>query len=136
MAPKANGNRSVPRADACACSPLGEDVHVALKTHRHLRSPLVFCNADGRMLTDSEQKNPLPHACKRAGLRSVGWHTLRHSFASHLAMRGVTLKVIQELLGHASILMTMRYAHLAPQITRDAVRMLDRAAHRGSLAAA
>ena len=41
-------------------------------------------------------------------------------------MRGVALKVIQELLGHASILMTMRYAHLAPQISRDAVRLLDR----------
>ncbi len=106
--------------------PLGEDVLGALKAHRHLRGPLVFCDAGGDMLTDSEQKHPLAHACRRAGLRSVGWHTLRHSFASHLAMRGVALKVIQELLGHASILMTMRYAHLAPQISRDAVRLLDR----------
>lgn len=116
--------------------PLGEDVHAALKAHRHLRGPLVFCGADGRMLTDSEQKNPLAHTCKRAGLRSIGWHALRHSFASHLAMRGVTLKVIQELLGHASILMTMRYAHLAPQISRDAVRLLDGSQRRGSVVAA
>src|SRR5262245_11206063 len=105
--------------------PLGDNVLAALKAHRHLRGPLVFCDLDGDMLTDSELKNPLTHACKRAGLRPVGWHMLRHSFASHLAMRGATLRVIQELLGHASITMTMRYAHLAPEIARDAVRLLD-----------
>ena len=40
-------------------------------------------------------------------------------------MRGAPLKAIQELLGHATITMTMRYAHLAPEVTRDAVRLLD-----------
>jgi len=40
-------------------------------------------------------------------------------------MRGVSLKVVQELLGHATIHMTMRYAHLAPEIARDAVKLLD-----------
>lgn len=48
-------------------------------------------------------------------------------------MRGVALKVSHELLGHASILRTMRYAHLAPQISRDAVKLLDR---RGNVVAA
>ncbi len=106
--------------------PLGEEVRNALKTHRHLRGPLVFCNMDGKMLTDSELRNPLNHVVKRAGLaRSIGWHCLRHTFASHLAMRGATLKVIQDLLGHSTITMTMRYAHLAPEIARDAVRLLD-----------
>src|SRR5580704_15601349 len=42
-----------------------------------------------------------------------------------LVMRGVPLKAVQELLGHASIEMTMRYAHLAPDVSRDAVRLLD-----------
>src|SRR5262249_17617511 len=41
--------------------PLGDDVRKALKDHRHLRGPLVFCNMDGKMLTDSELKNPLAH---------------------------------------------------------------------------
>jgi integrase len=110
---------------------LGDDVRAALKAHRHLRGPLVFCAMDGKLLTDSEQKNPLSHACKRAELRSIGWHCLRHTFASHLA----TLKVIQDLLGHSTIVMTMRYAHLAPEVGRDAVRLLD-AANRGSRMAA
>ena len=89
----------------------------------------------GKRLADSESKNPLAHACKRAGLRPIGWHCRRHTFASHLAMRGATLKVIQDLLGHSTIVMTMRYAHLAPEVGRDAVRLLD-AANRGSRMAA
>jgi integrase len=51
-----------------------------------------------------------------------GW---RHTYASHLAMRGAPLKAIQELLGHATIEMTMRYAHLSPGARRDSARLLD-----------
>jgi len=60
------------------------------------------------MLKKGEVKQPLWRATKRAGRRRIGWHTLRYTFASHLAMRGVPLKAIQELMGHATIEMTMR----------------------------
>ena len=70
----------------------------------------------------------------RAGIRPIGWHTLRHTFASHLVMRGVPLKAVQELMGHATIDMTMRYAHLSPDVKKDAVRALD-ARPRGTLGA-
>ena len=68
---------------------------------------------------------PLERARTNAKLRPMGWHVLRHTFASHLAMRGKPLKVIQELLGHSSIDTTMIYAHLMPEVARDAVKSLD-----------
>ena len=106
---------------------LCEEAVAALREHRHLRGPFVFCNADGKMLTKGQCKWPLWMACRSAGLPDTGWHVLRHTFASHLAIRGAPLKTIQELLGHSTIEMTMRYAHLSPGARRDAVRLLDRA---------
>ncbi|WP_420810034.1 tyrosine-type recombinase/integrase [Corallococcus macrosporus] len=48
------------------------------------------------------------------------------TYSSHLAMRGAALQVIQELMGHATIEMTMRHAHLSPEARESAVRELDR----------
>ena len=60
-----------------------------------------------------------------AKLDDVNFHTLRHTFASWAVMRGVSLKELQELLGHSSLAMTMRYAHLAPEHLRAAVSRLE-----------
>lgn len=49
----------------------------------------------------------------------------RHTFASHLVMRGRSLIEVQQLLGHSTITMTMRYAHLSPDVKRAAVEALD-----------
>ena len=113
--------------------PLSPSAVKTLKGHRHLRGELVFCDESGAMLRPSECVWPLWRACKRAGIRGVRWHALRHTFASHLVMRGVPLKAVQELLGHATIDMTMRYAHLAPVVHREAVAHLDRAIPAGHL---
>ena len=91
----------------------------------------------GELLGTVDTRLPLWRACKKAGLRQIGWHALRHTFASHLVMRGASIKAVQELLGHSSIQMTMRYAHLAPEVARDAVNLLDKPANaRGSVVAA
>ncbi len=65
---------------------------------------------------------------KRAGLPlgEGAWHLLRHTFASELVMRAATIRAVQDLLGHGSLAMTMRYSHLSPDARRDAVRLLDR----------
>jgi len=55
----------------------------------------------------------LRSACRRAGLRRIGWRDIRHSFASQLVMAGTPLRQVQEWLGHSTITTTMRYAHLA-----------------------
>lgn len=105
--------------------PLSPRTMVALKRHSRFRREYVFTSKDGTMLTEGQCRWPLRRACRQAGLRQIGWHVLRHSFASHLVMRGVPLKTVQELLGHSDIRMTMRYAHLAPEVKDDAVRLLD-----------
>lgn len=97
----------------------------ALKAHRHLRGKRVFCDLDGNYQTIGVWRAALYRVCRAAGLREVGWHTLRHTFASHLAMRGEPLKTIGDLMGHSSLQMTNRYAHLAPGVTRTAVAKLD-----------
>lgn len=61
---------------------------------------------------------------KKADLQDVRWHDLRHHFASTLVMKGVSLYVVQKLLGHATPKMTMRYAKLAPDALADAVAVL------------
>lgn len=64
-------------------------------------------------------------SCKLAVVPDFTWHCLRHSFASRLIMAGAALRTVQELMGHKTIAMTCRYAHLAPQHQLDAVRLLD-----------
>jgi integrase len=64
-------------------------------------------------------------ACEEAGVEGVTWHTLRHTFASRCIMAGIDLKTLQVLMGHKTIAMTARYAHLFPGHLKTALTKLD-----------
>ena len=64
-------------------------------------------------------------AVDRAKLADFRFHDLRHTFASWAVQQGATLQEVKDLLGHSSLAMTLRYAHLAPERLRTAVSRLD-----------
>jgi integrase len=66
----------------------------------------------------------LKKACHKAALKGVTWHTFRHTFASRLTHQGADLVTVKELLGHANIATTMRYAHTNRDSKKRAVRLL------------
>jgi integrase len=79
------------------------------------------------------QKSPqwhLPRMCHKAGIGLVGWHGLRHTFCSHLAMLGVPPRTIQELAGHSDLRTTLRYMHLVPGEKDRAIEILNQRAAR------
>lgn len=114
-----HGVTDTPKSGKSREVPLCDSVVDALKGSRHLNGPYVFCDSRGNVLNHDVMYRKLAHYCEKAGLRRIGFHTLRHTFASHLAMKGVPMKAIQEMLGHADIKMTMRYSHLSPSVRRQ-----------------
>jgi integrase/recombinase XerD len=92
-------------------------------------SPALFLNARGGRLTRQGAWGALRAASARAGLAEVSPHTLRHSFATHLLDGGADVRVVQELLGHASVTTTQVYT----LVTVDRLREVYAAAHPRAL---
>jgi integrase/recombinase XerD len=92
-------------------------------------SPAVFLNARGGRLTRPGAWGILREAADRSGKAGVSPHTLRHSFATHLLDGGADIRVVQELLGHASVTTTQVYT----LITVDRLREVYAAAHPRAL---
>jgi len=74
---------------------------------------LVFSNPNGKVATQDQIRWVLFEDQKKAGVRQIRFHSLRHTFASHFVMRGGSIYDLKELLGHSRIETTMRYAHLS-----------------------
>jgi len=114
--PKGGRERRVPMTRALA---------EALKA-KHGTSTRVLWKDDGTDVDENQLQLWMKQVTERAGLpitRSL--HILRHTFCSHLAMRGAPARAIQQLAGHASITTTERYMHLSPAAEESAIRLLD-----------
>jgi site-specific recombinase XerD len=85
----------------------------------------VLYRDDGGPLTEKLVQSLIGRAARKANLRNNGPHILRHSFCSHLAMRGAPARAIQELAGHQDLATTQRYMHLSPAAVEGAIRLLD-----------
>ncbi len=87
---------------------------------------LVFCGPDRRPLHQSRANRALKRAAKRAGLRALRFHDLRHTHASLLLAVGENIKTISERLGHSTVSVTLNvYSHLLPDADRNAARRMD-----------
>jgi len=96
---------------------------------------LVFASEKGRPLDPCTVTHNFARIVRRAGLGSVRFHDLRHTFASIMLMKGAKPKVISEALGHASVAFTMDvYSHLIEGMQEDAMALLDEALPSGVVA--
>jgi integrase len=105
--------------------PMTSDLERTLSAAKHLKGDLVFSRPDGTPLTRDIVKHPFDRITFAAGLPAIRLHDARHSFASQLAMAGVSLLAISKLLGHSGVQITERYAHLSPSSLDEAVKVLE-----------
>lgn len=113
---KTDEARQIPINDAL------EAMFKRIRKEQHLTSKYVFMYL-GKPVDDV--KGSFNTAIKKAGIVDFTFRDLRHTFASQLIMKGGTLKDIQELLGHSTMTMTLRYAHLTQEHKKKAVNLLN-----------
>ncbi len=113
--PKGNKTRNIP---------LINEVFLMLWKNKKQKG-YVFQTRPDHHLSDSFCNLNMKKICEKAGLRNIGWHTLRHTFASHLFQKNAPTKAVQELMGHVDIQTTLRYAHLGPSNLQSAISVLE-----------
>lgn len=88
------------------------------------KNEFVFYNHEtGKPFVDLDAGLAL--ACRKTGIEGITWHKLRHTFASRLVNRGVDIVTVQQLLGHSTVVTTMRYTHTNLDSKRNAVAKLE-----------
>lgn len=95
---------------------------------RNKNSEYIF-HSLGKPLKYNYCRRKLHEECQKSNIRYISWHVLRHTFATHLAVKGVSVFSIKELLGHSDIKMTMRYSHPNFTMLRSAIEALEPVLH-------
>jgi integrase len=88
------------------------------------KGPFVFANNDGNRLKDIRKS--FSSALRRSGIKDFTFHDLRHTFASQAVMAGVDLPTLKDWMGHKTLKMTLRYAHLAEGFKREKMDLFDK----------
>ena len=109
-------------------------LHMTSRVHQVLTRRFANKTANQKFIFESAEGSARKYspcafvrACKRCGIEGITLHSLRHTFASRVVQAGLSLVEIQNLLGHASPITSLRYAHLAPnQAASKAVTVLDK----------
>ncbi len=120
------GHLGPPKGGRDRWVPMTKQLRGALETMKRRSERVLWCSKNTEPFTHSVLARRVRKAMCRAGLASKGPHTLRHTFCSHLAMRGVSAVKIQKLAGHANLATTQVYMHLAPSTLDDAIEALGR----------
>ena len=118
------GHVTEPKGGRLRYIPLTVRLAGVLRQHRHLRGRRVLMCQEGKPFTQKMVQDRVRWAARRAHV-DAGVHILRHTFCSHLAMRGAPARAIQELAGHQDLSTTQRYMHLSPAAKDSAIRLLD-----------
>ena len=103
--------------------PLNDDLGTLFESIRNNHPEYVFIGTRGRPLLSV--KNPFATALQKTGITDFKFHDLRHTFASHFVMNGGDLLALKDILGHSSLKMVMRYAHLASAHKRKLMNNLN-----------
>lgn len=114
---KTDESRQIPINDDLA------ELFKGIRQRNQLRSEYVFCDNKGRPFKQINKS--FQASLRRAGIEDFRFHDLRATFASHFVMRKGSLKDLQEILGHRTMTMTMRYAHLSQEHKKKAVNLLN-----------
>jgi integrase len=119
------GHITSPKGGRLRYVPMTARLAASLRRYQHLRSKRVLCQEDGSPVTQDMVGDHVRRAARKAGVQTRGVHRLRHTFCSHLAMRGAPARAIQELAGHQDLITTQRYMHLSPAAVESAIRLLE-----------
>jgi len=115
----------------CRVIPMSNDVRSGLKrlfedSRKKSGNTYVFDRGDEKPFSMYASGRMLKKITKQIGIdEHIHWHKLRHTFATNVAKRGVSMRILQELLGHSTILMTERYSHVDMEAKQNAIQLLD-----------
>ncbi len=123
---RSHGVVTTPKSGRSRTIAMSSALKAALREHKPTEpGELVFPYRKGGYLDRAKIKSTFRTCIRAAGVPTIRLHDMRHTFASQLVMRGVPMRGVQQLLGHSTLEMTMRYAHLSTSATTSYVELLS-----------